>query len=244
MSSSTSKLLTFSKKFFFLKKLYFFYNIYLRNYKFYFSGAQFGEDRKFLKYFKKKHKGTYVDLGCFHPTRYNNTFRMYKKGWKGLNVDLNPFTIELFNFARPRDINVCAALSEKKANKKIYFLGDLNSQNTLEKNHTKWLRSHFGYKKKDILVKKIKTQKIGDILEKYKIYNIDFMNIDLEGHEIKILKTLNLKKFNVKYFCVEILTHDKITTNNKKKIISFFLKNKYKLKSIHNINYIFEKKTH
>jgi len=242
MSSSASKFLYYSKKFFFLKKLYFFYNIYFRNYKFYFSGSQFGEDEKFLKYFKKNYKGRYVDLGCFHPTRHNNTFKMYKKGWSGLNVDLNPLTIDLFNFARPQDINVRAALSNNKKNKKMYFLGDLNSQNTLEKNHIKWLRSHFGYKKKDILVKKVKTQKIGDILEKHKIFNIDFMNIDLEGHEIKILKTLNFKKFNIKYFCIEILTHDKTSRENKKKIISFFLKKKYKLKNIYKINYKFKKR--
>ena len=38
------------------------------------------------------------------------------------------------------------------------------------------------------------------------------MNIDVEGHEIFILKTLNLKKFKVKYFCIEILTYNNCFT--------------------------------
>jgi len=67
------------------------------------------------------------------------------------------------------------------------------------------------------------------------------MNIDVEGHEIKILKTLNLKKFKVKYFCIEILTYDKSSIKNKKQIINFFKKNKYQLKYISKINYIFKK---
>ena len=28
----------------------------------------------------------------------NNTYLMYKLGWKGINIDLNPLSIELFKF--------------------------------------------------------------------------------------------------------------------------------------------------
>ena len=132
MSTKNSKSLDFIKKYPLFKKIYFFYNIYIRNYKFYFDGSQFGEDKKIIKIFENNYKGTYVDLGCFHPTRSNNTFKLYKKGWKGINIDLNPFTIDLFNFARPDDINICAAISNKETKKKLYFLGDLDSKNTWE----------------------------------------------------------------------------------------------------------------
>tara|TARA_B100001093_G_scaffold378500_1_gene363783 strand:+ start:749 stop:1486 length:738 start_codon:yes stop_codon:yes gene_type:complete len=243
MSSSNSKLLNFSEKYPFFKKIYLFYNIYIRNFKFYFSGrTQMGEEKKLLTYFKKNYKGRYVDLGCFHPTRHNNTFDFHKKGWKGINIDLNPLTIDLFNFARPKDINLCAAISNDNKAKNLYFSGNLSSQNTLEKKHTKWLKSEFGYDSKKFSTKRIKTQKIGDILEKYKFYKIDFMNIDVEGHEIKILKTLNLKKFRIKYFCIEILTYDNHSKENKKKIINFFKKNNYKFKYTSKINYIFQRK--
>ena len=32
------------------------------------------------------------------------------------------------------------------------------------------------------------------ILNKYKFYNIDFMNLDIEGHELEVLKSINFKK--------------------------------------------------
>ena len=83
--------------------------------------ATFGEDKKILKLFQNKRDGRYLDLGCFHPIRQNNTFLFYKLGWKGINIDLNPLTIELFNIARPDDINICAAISGKK-DLKIFFL--------------------------------------------------------------------------------------------------------------------------
>ena len=143
MSSKNSKFLNLSKRYPILKKFYFFYNIYIRNFKFLFNSSQFGEDKKILKIFDKNFKGVYVDVGCFHPIRSNNTYEMYKKGWYGLNIDLNPLTIELFDYARPLDINVCSAISNKRSSKKLYFLGDLDSKNTLDLKHKNWLSKHF-----------------------------------------------------------------------------------------------------
>ena len=97
-----------------LRKVYFFYNIYLRNFKYLKGGSQFDEDLYLNSFFDKNYIGKFVDLGCFHPTRDNNTFRFYKKNWTGINVDLNPITIELFNFFRSKDININCAISDKK----------------------------------------------------------------------------------------------------------------------------------
>ena len=70
----------------FLRKLYLFYNIYLRNFKYLNGGSQFNEDIYLNSFFKKDYRGKFVDLGCFHPTRDNNTFRFYKKNWTGINL--------------------------------------------------------------------------------------------------------------------------------------------------------------
>ena len=124
---------TISKKSKFFKRIYIYYNIYIRNIKFLFKSSQFNEDLKILKIFKRK--GFYVDVGCYHPVGYNNTYRMFKLGWKGMNIDLNPLSIEFFNVARPKDINICAAISNKKSGN-LYLDHELSPQNTLEKNHT------------------------------------------------------------------------------------------------------------
>ena len=97
-----SKLLNISKKIKFLKKIYLFYNIYIRNYKFLKNGSQFQEDDFILNQFPEGYVEKYLDVGCFHPTRHSNTFKMHKQGWKGINIDLNPLTIELFNYAKAK----------------------------------------------------------------------------------------------------------------------------------------------
>ena len=62
------------------------------------SYSQNGEDLILIDYFNENPNGFYVDIGCHHPFRFSNTYLLYKKGWRGLNVDANKWTISLFNF--------------------------------------------------------------------------------------------------------------------------------------------------
>ena len=59
MVNSKSKFLELSKKFKILKRLYFFYNIYIRNFKFLKNGTQFGEDKYIIELFDKNFVGKF-----------------------------------------------------------------------------------------------------------------------------------------------------------------------------------------
>ena len=37
--------------------------------------------------FKNIKKGVYIDVGCNHPIKFNNTYLLYKRGWSGINID-------------------------------------------------------------------------------------------------------------------------------------------------------------
>ena len=238
MSSSNSLAFNLSQRFSFLRKIYIYYNIYIRNFKFFFNSSQFGEDKKIIKLFKEK--GFYLDLGCFHPIRYNNTYLMYKSGWSGINIDLNPTSIELFNVARPKDLNLCAAISNKKTTKNLYFHHDLSSLNTLSKNHTVLFKEIFGLK--NLKRKKIKTQTLNELLKKNSVSKIDFFNIDIEGHELEVLKTIDFNYFKIKVICIEIISHAKNINIREKKILKFLKKKQYRLKFKFGINYVFVRK--
>ena len=58
-------------------------------------------DLKITKYFKDKNNGFYVDVGAYHPTKNNNTYLLYKRNWRGINIDISDFSVDLFNFWRP-----------------------------------------------------------------------------------------------------------------------------------------------
>ena len=69
--------------------------------KFYYSFS--GVDAIIENIFRNKKKGFYVDVGCQNPIKNNNTYLLHKKGWFGLNIDLDKDNIDIFNVSRPND---------------------------------------------------------------------------------------------------------------------------------------------
>src|ERR1700756_330529 len=78
------------------------------------SYSQEGEDMVLDRFLEHRHSGFYVDVGAHHPKRFSNTLRLYRRGWRGLNIDANPDSIRLFRRARPKDINVEAGVSSNR----------------------------------------------------------------------------------------------------------------------------------
>ena len=242
MKKSKSKFLNFAKKYPLFKNFYYFYNIYIRNYKFLTNGSQFGEEKFILNFFDEKYKGKFIDIGCFHPTRHNNTYTMYKRGWHGINIDLNPLTIELFNFSRTRDININAAISDNEEIKKLYFVDELNTQNTLEANHLTFLKNHHNLKEEEISQQEIKTKRLDKILDSYNFHDIDFMNIDVEGHELNILNSIDFLKYKIKFICIEMIDHNDQAKMINEKLNTILEINDYVLEKKIDYNFIFKKK--
>ena len=45
--------------------------------------------------FKNNKSGFYLDVGAQHPISNNNTYLLYKRGWKGINIDLDKKNISI-----------------------------------------------------------------------------------------------------------------------------------------------------
>jgi hypothetical protein len=175
------------------------------------SYSMFGEDLIVKKFFKNKKNGFYVDVGCYHPIEGNNTYLLLKKGWSGLNVDLNKISIELFKIARKKDDNLQIAISNKTKKIKFYYRKKINMLNTINKNFAK---TNF---KKGFKIDYVKSKTLNLVLDRsnFKNKKIDFLNLDIEGNEINALKSLNFRKYNPKLICVEI--HNNKTSDRKNK---------------------------
>ena len=75
-------------------------------------------------FFRDKQNGIYVDIGCFHPVKYSNTAKLFNKGWRGYNIDINKTSIDLFKIVRPKDKKIHAILSSNSKEKKNIILQD------------------------------------------------------------------------------------------------------------------------
>ena len=198
-------------------KIHILQNIYLKN-KYFIkrkSYAMDGEDIAVNLFNKKKDKGFYVDIGAHHPIQRNNTHLLFKKGWEGINIDVNKFSIDLFNFLRPRDLNLQIAVSDKEGEISFFFQKKFSQLNTTDKETAK---ENF---QGNFQEKIVKCQTIQNILDnsKYKNKKIDFLNIDVEGAEMKVLNTLNFKIYDPSLICIEILGYREMQSEQREKEI-------------------------
>ena len=94
------------------KYLYFYYYKFIHKFDVNKSYSFNGIDLLINYLFKSLNDGIYVDVGCFHPVKGNNTFKLFQKGWNGINIDIDYHSVEMFDFFRPNDFNKQIAISE------------------------------------------------------------------------------------------------------------------------------------
>ena len=186
------------------KKLHIIHNIFIKH-KYFIPKKSYsmdGEDLIIFDYFKEKKKGFFIDVGCYHPIHRNNTFLLYKKGWKGINIDIHSFSIDLFNYIRTKDLNYNFAISDKNEILNMYYQKELSQLSTIDYEQAK--KVFQGPIKK----KKIQALTLNEILKRSKIEKkIDLLDIDVEGSDYKVLQSLSFDKHKPELICVEI--HEK-----------------------------------
>lgn len=167
-----------------------------------YSHSQFGEDMILRFLTQDKNKGFYVDIGAFHPIYISNTYHFYCKGWKGINIDAKPGSMNSFNILRPRDTNLefCISSEEKEV---TFFVFDQSPFNTCDPEVAEQLITSRNVKL--INKHKLKALTLSSILERYlpEGTEIDFMNIDVEGMDETIIRSNNWNLFRPKILIFE-----------------------------------------
>jgi FkbM family methyltransferase len=179
---------------------------YIKLYTFYKndSYSQEGEDLIIDRILNSTKKGFYIDIGAHHPFRFSNTYKFYKKGWNGINIDAMPGSMRIFRQVRPRDINVECGISKNEEILKYYIFND-KALNTFSITEAQSKNNHENYKIIKIL--EIETKPLSKILETYLKPNtkIDFLTIDVEGLDIEVLESFDLDKYKIPYILIEDL---------------------------------------
>ena len=197
--------------------------------------------------FRNINKGIYIDIGCNHPIKYNNTYLLHKKGWKGINIDLDKTSINEFNLMRKNDHNVqeiVGSLDDEE--KEIYYYHERSAINTLSKELVEKRLT----KPREIIKKK--STSINTIIENspFKDKKINFMSIDIENYEYEALKYLNFKKYNIDIIVTELTDLNQVKLETYNQSLTYILntdlyklleKNDYKLINWVNSDLVFSK---
>ncbi len=203
-----------------------------------------GVDLIIDRMFSKINRGVYIDLGCNHPIKHNNTYLLHKRGWEGINIDSDRKSIQEFNKLRKNDYNVNELVSSKKNKIKYYFYHERSALNTVDSYLVKKRKA----KPNKIIYRETST--LNSIIENspYKKSKINLLSIDIENHEYEALRSFDFNKYKIDCIIIELINtkNKKIETQNqnlefilKSKIYKLLIKKKYKLINWVNSDLIF-----
>ncbi len=197
----------------------------------------FGEDLFVNNYFLSQDKGIYVDIGCNQPKINSLTYLLYKKGWRGINCDISKRCIRLYKLFRSKDANLNISVGQTEKKVKSFIFYENCTMNTVDKEFSNYTLKSVN---KEPEIRIIKQKTLNQILIENNIRSIDYLNIDVEGYEMEVLKGFSINKYYPKLVSIEI--HDDECPPIKNKIYMFFIKKNYKLVSIYGWTYFFEYK--
>lgn len=192
------------------------------------SYSQEGEDMILSRFFEHQIKGFYVDIGAHHPQRFSNTYKFYLQGWRGINIDAMPGSMKIFNQLRPNDINLEISISDQHESLTYYSFNEPALNGFCPAISDK--RDGFkGYKIIEKYV--IQTYTLSEILDKYLPPNqkIDFLTVDVEGLDLKVLASNNWERYRPKLVLVEDLHTSLLSSFDESKLGLFMYEQGYKV---------------
>jgi FkbM family methyltransferase len=167
--------------------------------------AQTGEDRKLLAYFGGKRDGVYVEVGAYDGVEMSNSHAFEQIGWSGVLVEADPDLAERCRHSRPRStvVNSAAVPPGSPAQVTFQVASENRGLSSLELDGVSrsLLKSWTGR----IAIRQItvSAQTLNQILAASGISGIDFMTIDVEGHEWSVLRGLDLRRWRPRILILE-----------------------------------------
>jgi FkbM family methyltransferase len=165
--------------------------------------AQNREDIILSAFFKDSEKGFYVDIGAFDPKIDSVTQYFYERGWNGINVEPNRHLYEEFLSARPKDVNLNIAVSDKKEKVILREYTDGLGLSTVDQKAQQSYEadgSGLTDRYDDV---EVQADTLAHIFQSNGVKSVDFLKIDVEGNEYKVLAGNNWEKYRPKVICIE-----------------------------------------
>jgi len=201
------------------------------------SYAQLGEDL-ILSHYLKQDNGFYVDVGCHDPFRYSTTALLHLyRGWRGMNIDADPQAIEKFRKARPGDINLNVGVSDA-AGELEFTIFKGSAHNSFDARMVQAASRRMPVEQRQ----QVHVRPLRDILADHLPpgQTIDYMNIDCEGLDEKVIAGNDWSRFSPKLLSVEIHGLNLIKAMDNP-VVKTLLQSGYRLRSPCGVTSIFER---
>ena len=172
--------------------------------------SQFEQDKfVYENYFQGKTNGYFVDIGAHDGTTFSNSKFFEEIGWNGVCVEPNPKVFEVLQSTRK-----CKCVMKAVADyigwaqffqiiegaDMLSGLADEFNQRGIENIYANLQDFENGYDYIDV-----ELDLFDNIVDNT---TIDFLSLDTEGNELKILQTIDFNKYDIKVITVENNDYD------------------------------------
>ncbi len=186
-----------------------------------------GEDRiiqSLLFHHIGNQKGYYVDVGCHDPFDSSNTLRLYRSGWRGLNIDANQYYIDRFRKYRPRDVSICAAVSNTTRNA-VFTVSTSPLLSTLSPEF-KAKRLNDSRIEREIPVQ---TVTLDHLFVTHQVpERFELLCIDVEGHDYEVLISFDIRRYRPRLIVIEMHGFE-LQNPDENQIVGYLNQNGYAL---------------
>lgn len=164
--------------------------------------AHMGEDLIARHYLGRKRDGFYVDVGAHHPVHLSNTHLLYRRGWRGINIDPTPGSMRAFRRIRPFDINLELAIGTVDSLTKFHLFED-PSQNTFSADLAEQHRKRSRLRQ----VVDVRQRRLAEVLAEHVPAGreIDLLSVDVEGLDLEVLYSNDWDRYRPSVVLVEDL---------------------------------------
>ena len=181
---------------------------------------------------------SYLDIGAHHPYYLSNTALFYELGSRGINVEPDPALFKAFLDHRKEDKNINIGISSEKGSAEFYIIS-VPTLNTFSKHDAENYKNEGDYSISEIIT--VPTNSVNNIIEEYNFGEFpQFLNVDAEGIDEMIIKSIDYNKSYPIVICIETLTFSSTGNGIKNDSVEKYLsQNGYMVYADTNINTIF-----
>jgi FkbM family methyltransferase len=166
--------------------------------------AQFDEDRLLAEVFNGKLDGRFVEVGAYNGVANSNTYYFEQLGWSGVLIEANPTLAEQCRVARPRSKVFAGAVVGPGSPPVVTFELAADPALSSLKITPDMMRRVTGRAVSRIVVP---ARTLDEVLVESGLTTIDFITIDVEGHEFDVLRGFSLAKWKPRIVILERNTH-------------------------------------
>ena len=160
--------------------------------------SQGNEELIIRDFFADEEGGIFVDVGCAGPNARSATCYLERHlGWSGIAVDAIPDYAEAFALLRPRTTFANFMVTDHGDTGDFYRV-----PGSLELSSMDEAREVFGRKHPGVPTR-VPATTLDDLLARQEIARIDFLSIDVEGAEPKVLAGFDIQRFKPRLVCIE-----------------------------------------